>query len=218
MPWVVAVLSLGLFALIALSVFQWHTFAADTLIPAWLGDHPLPDALFQFVATITHLGDKETVVGLTLVMIAATLIARRYRLQAACLLGSGVLAAITENTLKNIFQRIRPSYAGLHLHGHHHSHHGHHADISYSFPSGHAMLSICYYGLLICFIAGELPTRYRPWLYAFGILLALIIGASRVIINVHYVSDVLAGYCIATPILLLAIVAYRYCDKKLTTH
>ena len=63
---------------------------------------------------------------------------------------------------------------------------------SYSFPSGHALLSCCLYGALAT-VAG---TRRRLTRCAAAVLI-LAIGASRVYLGVHYPSDVIAGYLVA---------------------
>jgi undecaprenyl-diphosphatase len=64
---------------------------------------------------------------------------------------------------------------------------------SFSFPSGHAATGIGVFGLLgvLAAVYGQ-SARRRPLVIA-GFGLGLVIGASRVVLNVHYVSDVLAG-------------------------
>ena len=69
---------------------------------------------------------------------------------------------------------------------------------SYSFPSGHAGMAVGFWGLMCLLIAMELKGWRRWGLIAIGAILALLIGFSRVYLGVHYPSDVLGGYLLAT--------------------
>jgi undecaprenyl-diphosphatase len=65
-----------------------------------------------------------------------------------------------------------------------------------SFPSGHAMVSAVTYLTLAALISGTRTYRStRVFTVAAGILLTLMIGASRVYLGVHYPTDVLGGWC-----------------------
>jgi undecaprenyl-diphosphatase len=65
-----------------------------------------------------------------------------------------------------------------------------------SFPSGHAFMSMIFYGLLISIVYRDITTLWKKWAVIFILLgLILLIGFSRVYLRVHYLSDVLAGYC-----------------------
>jgi undecaprenyl-diphosphatase len=67
---------------------------------------------------------------------------------------------------------------------------------SYSFPSGHALGSFCFYGILAAILATRVRGRgakFCVWMAA--VLLVAMIGVSRIYLGVHYPSDVIAGYC-----------------------
>lgn len=70
--------------------------------------------------------------------------------------------------------------------------------MGYSFPSGHAMSSVTFFGLLIYFIWKKpgLNVRFRYVLIILLVLLICIIGISRIYLRVHYASDVIAGFCV----------------------
>ncbi|MGM0898995.1 MAG: phosphatase PAP2 family protein [Bacillota bacterium] len=83
--------------------------------------------------------------------------------------------------------------------------------VGYSFPSGHSMGSLIFYGFLIYLV---IRTRQKPWLqwisvYGLGILIILI-GISRIYLSAHYPSDVLAGYIAGTIWLVLNLVALEW--------
>jgi undecaprenyl-diphosphatase len=66
---------------------------------------------------------------------------------------------------------------------------------SASFPSGHATAGIATLGAAAILVAERLPSpRARAWLWGL-VLVAVAIGLSRVVLNVHYVTDVVAGWC-----------------------
>ena len=68
---------------------------------------------------------------------------------------------------------------------------------SYSFPSGHAIFSACFFGGIAALVAHRLDSRVRQAaLWAAALALALLIGVSRIYLGVHYPSDVLGGYAV----------------------
>lgn len=76
----------------------------------------------------------------------------------------------------------------------------------YSFPSGHSMASMAFYGFLIYLIYKKINNKHLKWgLICFLSILILFIGISRIYLGVHYTSDVLAGFLISVAYLILFI-------------
>ncbi len=97
-------------------------------------------------------------------------------------------AGIIELTLKVAFHRPRPRpFFGYPL------------PSSYSFPSGHALGSLVFFGTLAALLSPRLRGRAsKILLWAGAVLLIAAIGFSRIYLGVHYPTDVIAGYAAAT--------------------
>lgn len=77
----------------------------------------------------------------------------------------------------------------------------------FSFPSGHAMSSVTFYGLLIYFLWIRKMNAYlRILLIALLLMLILLIGLSRIYLRVHYASDVIGGFCAGIIWLIISMV------------
>jgi len=127
------------------------------------------------------------------IAVAILLLARRQRrlLMAwvAALAGGFLLNLL----LKQLFQRPRPAGAVGIL-----------SEPSWSFPSGHAMMSLVAYGMIAYFIANATSRRLlQSTAFFVAALMAVAIGASRLYLGVHYLTDVMAGY--AAGVLWLAV-------------
>ena len=103
-----------------------------------------------------------------------------------CVCANIMGALVLNQVLKFIVQRPRPDGYRLAV------------ETSYSFPSGHSMISMAFYGLLIWMVwKYERDNILRHiWCYLFMIIIAMV-GISRIYLGVHYASDVLAGFCVS---------------------
>jgi len=145
----------------------------------------VPLAALRVFAVLTHLGDTATLTGLGIVGAGVLL---RLRQRALCAGWALALAgnAVLNRTLKGIFERTRP----VHEHG------LAFAD-GWSFPSGHSSGSLVAYGMLAYLLLRLLPARHaaaRLPIVALAAALAFTAGCSRVFLQVHFASDVLAGF------------------------
>jgi len=103
--------------------------------------------------------------------------------------------------LKNFFDRPRPLMPLLD------------PAIGLSFPSGHAMSSVTFYGLLIYISFIYIKNKGLKFIIsALLVILILMIGLSRVYIRVHYFSDVIAGFSIGVIWLFCAIKILNYIE------
>jgi len=109
--------------------------------------------------------------------------------------GLNVLLCILLNqTVKQLFSRERPTLINLIT------------EKGYSFPSGHAMVSLAFYGLFIYLINHKKINKKVKYIgTGCLIFLILFVGISRIYLGVHYASDVLGGYSLAMMYLILYI-------------
>lgn len=142
--------------------------------------------VLQFFAVLTHLGDPVTLTVLC-AGVALFLLYRRQRLLAAGWMLAVAGNALLNPALKGIFARTRPVHD-----------HGLASADGWSFPSGHASSSVVVYGMLAYLLVRLLPAHWPAGLRLATVLLAtalaFITGASRVFLQVHFATDVLAGF------------------------
>jgi len=135
----------------------------------------------QLLSAITFLGSQAVVISVS-GCVAILMIWNRRRDRAMVVVATMAGAEVLLSILKNHFHRQRPDpFFDERL------------PPSYSFPSGHALLSFCGYGLLAAL--GSARMRWLIRICAAALILA--IGVSRIYLGVHYPTDVIAGYLAA---------------------
>ena len=105
-----------------------------------------------------------------------------------------VIIAVLNQLLKRILQRPRPTEFRIV------------EETGYSFPSGHSMVSMAFYGYLIYLIYRYIKNKYIKWsLIVLLSILICLIGISRIYLGVHYTSDVLGGFLLSISYLVVYI-------------
>lgn len=142
--------------------------------------------------TITKLSDTTYIILIAIILTLLFLFKYKQKSVAKIIPCNLIFITLLNQTLKTIFQRERPF--GYHL-----------IEISgFSFPSGHAMVSMAFYGLLIYVMYHLIKNKtLRNTLIIINILIILLIGISRVYLGVHYISDIIVGYSVSIIYLLL---------------
>ncbi|HXF98264.1 MAG TPA: phosphatase PAP2 family protein, partial [Gaiellaceae bacterium] len=176
------VVSLALFALLAAS-YRGEVGEADREVAGWVA-RELPSPVEWAARPFSWLGGW---IGLTALGVAAGLSLLRARawLDVGFLLASFLGSQLTVAALKAGFDRARPDVGSAVP-----------LPDSPAFPSGHATAGAASLGALAVLLSERLPSpRARVRLWAATVVLGVGVGLSRVALNVHYVSDVLAGWC-----------------------
>jgi membrane-associated phospholipid phosphatase len=149
---------------------------------------------------ITTFGNFATLI--VVVVIAVTVLWRRGERTDALFVAVAFLGAqVLSSGMKLGFRRERPFFPDPLA-----------TESTFSFPSGHALVSLAVYGSIALVVARRLPRRRdRILLLAATGLLVLAIGFSRLYLGVHFLSDVLAGFAagIAWLALLYVVIEVR---------
>lgn len=140
------------------------------------------EPLTNFMRAITVLGNTEVMVVANCLLVVFLLINKEKltAIEVAIVASSSV---ILMSILKRLFHRVRPP--GPLIEG----------ITNYSFPSGHAFMSLAFYGLMMWWATIHIKEKWQQRL-AIVIFAAIIllIGLSRIYLRVHYTTDVLAGF------------------------
>ena len=149
----------------------------EELTPEW-------EARFR---TLTWFGKGEVLTAGAAGILGVLLVRRRLLLALTWVLGMGG-GALLNYALKAGFSRRRPEFASPDL-----------LEASWSFPSGHAMMTFIFCGLGAYLLWRTLPTWHsRGLLVVIVLAWSLVMGFSRIYLGEHYLSDVLAGYLAGT--------------------
>lgn len=159
----------------------------------------MSDAMTLFAKFITKMANP---VILVLISFSLFFAIKNKRIRWSIIINV-VVAALLNFIIKNIIQRPRPI--------------GHRLinEKGYSFPSGHSMVSMAFYGYLIYIINKNVDNKAIR-ITATILLTALIvlIGLSRIYLGVHYTSDVCGGFCVALSYLMLYTGVLKWMENK----
>lgn len=163
-------------------ILEKESFALDAQI--LLGIHQWATPLLdQVMLTITRLGNPEVVVVVVVLSLGWFLWEQKWA-EAKTLAIACLGALILNQGLKLVFTRPRPVLWTQLI-----------KEISYSFPSGHALGSSVLYGFLAYLLAVQFP-KCASLIYIVAGVLVTAIGFSRLYLGVHYPTDIIAGYAI----------------------
>jgi undecaprenyl-diphosphatase len=154
--------------------------------------------LTNFMRFITFLGTHLFLIPANLILIAYFLFVRRHRWYSIKVPVVAIGSVSLMLGLKTLFSRIRPTDPLL-------------SEVKgFSFPSGHAMSAMTFYGLLIYLVYKYIRDPLWKWLLIllFSFLI-LLIGVSRVYLRVHYATDVIGGFAMGIIWLVVALWATR---------
>lgn len=186
--WVLLFLFSLFFILILINLYMMTELSIDLLGNKYIVEGLRNTNLNEYIIILTNLGGA---IVLIVVCLFSFIFIKDKRY------GKYITINLTSITLINliikmIVHRDRPLDIGLIV------------ETSYSFPSGHAMVSMAFYGFLIYLIYYKFKNpRKKFFCCTFLGLVIIFIGFSRIYLGVHYTSDVLAGYSFSLGYLII---------------
>lgn len=151
----------------------------------------MPQDLFKFFLTVSFFGNWLFIVPVILIILLVLFIKKK-KDYIFPFIFTVAGAEIVTFFAKIIFHRPRPLAAMV-------------FEPDFSFPSGHATIAVAFYGYLAYILINLVNKRYKYPIIIAAILIASLIGYSRLFLQVHYPSDVLAGYFVGAVFLIIGI-------------
>jgi membrane-associated phospholipid phosphatase len=201
---VLAIFMLALVAFVYLvrRVFVLENNAFDQKVFDFLQQYVTPTNN-KIMTAITYLGKHEFLIPANLVLIAYYLFIKKHRWYSIKIPAVALTSLALMFLLKHLFGRERPLIPLLE------------PARGLSFPSGHALMSMTFYGLLIYITWHSVKNIRLKWsLISFLFLLIIIIGFSRIYLRVHYTSDVLAGFAMGWLWIVVSLKVLRRIEKQ----
>ncbi len=168
--------------IIRILFFQGNSFDLDQRAFDFLNSY-VSDGTTEFMQFFTFFGGQKFLVPAYLLFFAWYFFIRKNKWYFIKFVVISVSNLLLMFGLKFLFNRPRPlipllkQVPGL------------------SFPSGHAFMSLTFFGLLIYVVYHQVKTPWLKWILIVLLLLMIFfVGLSRIYLRVHYISDVLAGY------------------------
>jgi membrane-associated phospholipid phosphatase len=190
---VVAFVSACAFLLITQQVLGGHTNALDRSVSLWIHgwDSPGADLVMR---TFTTLGAYASI-GVAAAAVTAWCLRSGGRKAALVVVVTTVGSMLLTSGLKLLFRRTRPDlFFEVAM------------PETWSFPSGHSLVSLASYGTMAIVVA-RLAPRLRGPLAVLAPLFIVMVGVSRVYLGVHWPTDVAAGFACGVIVLIASFAA-----------
>ncbi|MDE2041344.1 MAG: bifunctional DedA family/phosphatase PAP2 family protein [Patescibacteria group bacterium] len=174
----------------------------DVWINSYMNLHNHGTALYHFWATLalflSTVGGTVVTIGLGISSAVYLACLRRWRSTAIMLLSIGSTGLLL-GVLKEFFMRARPANALMAMLN------------DPSFPSGHAGMAAAFFVSLAYLVAPKIGSWIRRELFIVACVAAVfLIGLSRLVLNVHWTSDVIAGWSLGTFLATASILIVKY--------
>ncbi len=190
--WIVLFICLIGFLELAEDVFNKEIMNGDIIGYKIISTFLISDFATPIAKFITNFGGAIFIILLTVLLIAVI----KNKKIGLSIFSNLAIITILNQSLKRILQRPRPTEYRII------------EETGYSFPSGHSMISMAFYGYLIYLIYRYVENKYLKWiLISLLSVLICLIGISRIYLGVHYTSDVLGGFLISISYLVIYISA-----------
>ena len=200
LKWVVLFICLVGFLALTEDVFNKEIMQGDIIGYKMISTFLISDFVTPIAKFITNFGGA---IFLSIATIALLLLIKNKKIGLS-IFSNIVIITILNQLLKRILRRPRPTEFRIV------------EETGYSFPSGHSMVSMAFYGYLIYLTYNYIKNKKIKYLLISILsILILVVGLTRIYLGVHYTSDVLGGYLLGIVYLLLfTYISDKYIKEK----
>lgn len=193
--WIILSVLIVAFAILAYFVTKNEILSIDISFYNFVSKYIINDFWTPIFKVITKF--SGTII-LIVIAILLFIFIKEKKIGLAILINLG-MAPLTNQIIKQFFRRPRPALEYRLI-----------EESGFSFPSGHSMTSMAFYGFLIYLIYKKVNNKVLKWfLISLLSLLILSIGFSRIYLGVHYFTDVCAGFIEAICYLIVFITVFK---------
>ena len=188
LKWIILFICLIGFCALAEDVFNKEIMKGDIIGYKIVSTFLISDFATPIAKFITNFGGA---IFLVIATITLFIVIRNKKIGISILSNLAIVTVLNQ-LIKRILQRPRPTEYRII------------EETGYSFPSGHSMVSMAFYGYFIYLIYKYVKNKYVKWISIILLsLLICLIGISRIYLGVHYTSDVLGGFLISISYLVI---------------
>lgn len=188
--WIILFICLIGFLALAEDVFNKEIMNGDIIGYKFISTFLISDFATPIAKFITNFGGA---IFIAVVAIFLAIIIKNKKIGISIFVNLVMITGLNQ-LLKRILHRPRPTEYRIIQ------------ETGYSFPSGHSMISMAFYGYLIYLIYKHVKNKYIKWIsISLLSILICLIGISRIYLGVHYTSDVLGGFLISISYLVIYI-------------
>jgi len=192
LKWIILFICLIGFCALAEDVFNKEIMKGDIIGYKIVSTFLISDFATPIAKFITNFGGA---IFLVIATITLFIVIKNKKIGIS-ILSNVAIVTVLNQLIKRILQRPRPTEYRII------------EETGYSFPSGHSMVSMAFYGYFIYLIYKYVKNKYVKWISIILLsLLICLIGISRIYLGVHYTSDVLGGFLISISYLIIYISA-----------
>jgi undecaprenyl-diphosphatase len=191
---VVSAIALFAFADIGEDVAEQSTTRFDNAVSAWFMAHQNP-LVYKLALALTWIGSPTVMIVLAIVA-AGLFFTRGGRSKAGVVVAAPAVGGILSGLIKIAYGRVRPAGAAL-LN-----------ERTYSFPSGHAATSAAV-AVALCYVLARERIISWPSAIVIGGAVPLVVGLTRLYLNVHWTTDVVAGWTVGLFVAAMSAAVYE---------
>lgn len=197
--YLIAIIVLLVIFLITKLYLSDYVFSLDKSISDFFQTRLVTDFNTSFMKVITFFGSAIPFI----VIVLLVLIFIKNKAYSFYMFINLLWVYIVSIIFKNIIMRERPMLSLIEK------------PSDFSFPSGHTMCSVAFYGFIVYLLLKNIKNYFLKWLIVFVFsMLVIFIGISRIYLNVHYFTDVIGGFILGSICLLMIINIYIKNEKQ----